>query len=195
MNHKYREHLRKVYCGILAMLVLCTLFFVLQFVHISPIHAYLEDREEIVNSMVIGENEIIPEEAFETPVRGKKTVKEPKVKNTGTVDCYVRAKVLVSDSRALDYFTYYDDENFGFHTEDWITEEDGWIYYKNILKPGESSSPIFTHILLSNNIPDHLLGFSIDIVFESVQTEHFLNSKDAFLATYKGGILSESEKD
>ena len=187
-----RKHKKipKYLWGILIGISICILM--AAFFSIHPIQAYFEDREELINTVVIGKNEIVVEEIFEEPEKGKKTVKEPKAKNTGTVDCYVRAKVVVSDSRVSDYLTYYYDTVSGFNTADWIAEEDGWMYYHSRIKKGELTTPVFQHIALSNSIPDDLLDFSIDVIFESVQSEGFYNAKKAFESlSIEGGVCEE----
>ena len=148
--------------------------------------AYLSDADRALNVLEVGGNTITAEEEFEQPGRGKKTVKKPTAVNTGSNDCYVRARVVLSDSRAADYLTYYNNSTAGFNTASWVEDGDGWMYYKYILKTGEKSDPVFTHIELSH-IPDSLLGFTIDVVFESVQSEGFDNARDAFESLEKGG--------
>ena len=73
-------------------------------------------------------------------------------------------------------------ESSGMNTTDWKIGEDGWFYYQNILKTGEKTSPVFTHIQLQENIPDMLKDFTIDVLFESVQSEGFADAHEAFIA-------------
>lgn len=148
--------------------------------------AYLMDAEEKVNTFVIGNNEITIEELFDPPQKGQTTVKKPVIKNIGMTDCYVRARILLSDSRAADYFSYEKDPSFGFQENVWDEAEDGWLYYQPVLKIGETTAPLFTHIRLSDSIPDLFLGFRIDVVCESVQSEGFQNSQEAFSALEGG---------
>lgn len=147
---------------------------------IGSVMAYLADGDKAVNAFSIGSNTIVPDEPFEPAVPGKKTVKEPKAENTGTVDCYVRAKVLLSDSRAEEYITYYTGSTEGFNTKDWAEGKDGWMYYDRPIVPGEKTPAVFTHIRLRKDIPDPIKDVAIDVIFESVQSEGFEDAKTAF---------------
>lgn len=158
-------------------------------VHTRHMNAYFSDTDEAMNRMVIGNNKIRIEEVFQEPFIGEKTIKEPKVENTGSVDCYVRGRILLSDSRAEIYLKYFNEEHAGINTTDWEADSDGWIYYKNVLKVGETTAPVFTHIKLAEEFPQILEGFTVDLVFESIQVNEFSNSKEAFASlAEKGGV-------
>lgn len=146
------------------------------------IHAYFADRDRAENELSIGVNRIEPEEPFDPPSPGSRTVKKPMVRNTGNIDCYVRCQILLSDSRAEDYLTYYYGEEPGMNDEDWVPAADGWRYLNAALAPGELSAPVFEEILLSTSIPKELSGFTIDVVYESVQTEGYEKAATAFAA-------------
>lgn len=148
----------------------------------QAVYAYLADGDTKGNFFTVGKNEIVIEEPFDTPEPGAKTVKEPKAVNTGKVDCYVRGRILLSDSRAEPYITFYNEENKGLNQKDWKEGEDGWLYYQDVLKVSQTSAPVFTHIELGKDLPDSLRDFSVDIVFESVQSEGFRDVYEAFEA-------------
>lgn len=148
---------------------------------IGAVTAYLADADQKENPFSVGENTITPEEEFEPPAPGKKTVKSPKAVNTGTVACYVRAQVLLTDSRAHDYLTYYNGANTGMNTKDWKTGTDGWMYYQKAIAPKEQTLPVFTHIQMKENFPKDL-DVGIDVIFESVQTDGFTDAESAFVA-------------
>lgn len=169
--------------------VFCTFMLFLCLLNVNVIAAYFSDADEKVNTFSVGHNEITIEEEFDPPIKDQKTVKRPTAKNTGRVDCYVRAKVIISDSRACPYFEYYYNDSLGFNTQNWIEGDDGWMYYDSILEVGEKTTPVFTHIKLLDSIPDSFLGFTIDVVFESVQSNDFETAEDAFGALIKGGGL------
>ncbi len=149
--------------------------------------AYLRDTDQAVNTFVVGNNEISITEEFDPPQKDQKTVKKPVIVNTGMTDGYVRAKVNLSDSRAKDYLSYYYDQSMGMNTTDWKKGTDGWLYYQSILRVGEKTAPLFTHIKVLGSIPDEFWGFSIDVVCESVQSAGFQNAQEAFEALEKGG--------
>lgn len=164
----------------MALRVTAILLFVLLAV-IAAAGAYLADKDRKENRFSVGNNEIIVDETFESAEPGSRTVKKPRAKNTGSVDCYVRGRIVLSDSRASEYIGYYMNESSGINTDDWTEGEDGWFYYHKILKTGEKTSPVFTHIQLQENIPDTLKDFTIDVLFESVQSDGFADAQEAFV--------------
>lgn len=145
------------------------------------IYAYLTEGDAHTNPFSIGQNIITGKEEFDPPQPGKKTRKTPRAVNLGSVDCYVRAKVLLSDSRAESNLTFYDRGKEGFHPK-WKQEEDGWLYYEEILRDEEESEPIFSHIQLEQDMPAEYGEVSVDVVFESVQAEGFSDPVAAFTA-------------
>lgn len=159
----------------------------------GAVMAYFADGDKAVNAFSVGHNTIVPKEEFEKPVPGKKTVKSPLAVNTGTVSCYVRAKVLLSDSRAEPYITYYNGEKKEMNMEDWKKGEEGWLYYKGILKPEEETTAVFTHIKLEQEIPEPVKEVSIDVVFESVQSQGFKDAESAF-ASIDGSRRGENDE-
>lgn len=144
--------------------------------------AYLADGDTKTNPFSIAVNTIVPEEEFETPVPGQKTVKSPRAVNTGTTDCYVRGKVLLTDSRAEEYISYYTHLNEGMNTGSWTVAADGWMYHEQAVRPGGKTEPVFTHIQLSSRIPDEIRDVAIDVVFESVQSHGSDSAQEAFKA-------------
>lgn len=159
----------------------------------GSIFAYLSDGDHAHNVFSIGSNTIVPEEPFDPVEPGKKTVKEPKAENTGTVDCYVRAKVLLSDSRVEEYLTYYTSSMEGVNKTVWNEDKDGWLYCEKSIAPGEKTAPVFTHIKLKEELPEEIKDVAIDVVFESVQSEGFEDAKTAFTAVEGNRIESKKE--
>lgn len=156
------------------------LLFVLLAVIAAAVSAYLADGDRKENHFSVGNNKIIVDETYEPVEPGSKTVKKPQAENTGSVECYVRGRIILSNSRAAEFMDYYMDGSSGMNTEDWREGEDGWFYYQKILNTGEKTSPLFTHIRLKENIPDVLKDFTIDVIFESVQSEGFEDVREAF---------------
>ncbi|MCI7181083.1 MAG: hypothetical protein SOY12_07520 [Schaedlerella sp.] len=167
---------------IMALRIIAVLSFVLLAMIAAAAGAYLADGDRQENRFSVGNNKLIIDETYEIVEPGSKTVKKPQAENTGKGDCYVRGRVILSDSRAEEYLEYYMGESSGMNTTDWKIGEDGWFYYQNILKTGEKTSPVFTHIQLQENIPDMLKDFTIDVLFESVQSEGFADAHEAFIA-------------
>lgn len=135
----------------------------------SGIYAYFTYRASAENTIVLGYNKIALNENYEPPLTMEKGIsfkKEPYVTNTGNVDCYVRVKSVVSDSRVeADLSIDYNNEDYEYNSED------GYWYYKNVLKPGESTEKLFTTVSIAEDADDLILdGFDIYVYAESVQT-------------------------
>lgn len=98
---------------------------------------------------------------------GMQISKIPRITNDGN-DCYVRAGLSFDTDEITDSDIY----GFG---EDWIRADDGYYYYKNILKTGES-----VDLFQGLNIPDDLSqeklegkSFSIQIDADAIQSANF----------------------
>lgn len=118
---------------------------------IGTASAYLSDTKVLDNKAVVGELSSITEEEFSPPASaspGQIITKKPYVTNNGTIDCYVRMMAAVSDAKLDAVF-------IGLNTTDWISKSDGegnnWYYYKHILKPGQSTVPLFTGVKMPSN--------------------------------------------
>lgn len=146
------------------------IFIIIALVAISiKVYAYLIHKDTVENDIVLGYNTISLQENYEPPLTIEKGIsfkKEPFVTNTGNVDCYVRIKSLISDSRVADGLT------IDYNTEDYTyNDEDGYWYYKKAIKPGERTSSLFTTVSISGDADDKVLdGFDIYVYAESVQT-------------------------
>lgn len=149
---------------------------------VSRTLAYFTATDEKINTIKIAHNQIIPVEEFERPIIGEKTVKKPQAKNVGNIDCYVRARILLSDSRAERSIEYCYKNTLGFNGTDWSENADGWLYYRLALGAGEVTTPVFDHIRLAENVPSEISELNIDVIFESVQSEGFSNAIEAFEA-------------
>jgi hypothetical protein len=132
-------------------------------------YAYLIHKDAVKNDIVLGYNTITLQENYEPPLTMEKGIsftKEPYATNTGNVDCYVRIKSVISDSRVADGIT------IDYNTEDYTyNSQDGYWYYKNAISPGQSTRPLFTTVSISSEADDKVLdGFDIYVYAESVQT-------------------------
>lgn len=87
--------------------------------------AYFTDHESVWNRMVFGHNTSAIDEKFPTPTPvppGKSVVKRVKIRNEGSVACYIRAALIFSEPiEAIE----------GLDTENWVKGEDDYYYYKN----------------------------------------------------------------
>lgn len=169
---KFKNNYKKIIGSIVITIVLAA--------SVSGVLAYLTDTDKEVNTVTVAHNQIVPVEEFEKPIIGEKTVKKPQAENVGNISCYVRAKILLSDSRAASHIDYYYKNVLGFNTRDWLEENDGWLYYQSVLDVGELTTPIFDHIQLKEAIPSEIDDLSIDVIFESVQSTGSSGPIEAF---------------
>ena len=86
----------------------------------------------------MGYTETIPHEEVK---EGNKIVS---IENTGDYDCYVRVKAYAGEGFSLSY----DDGGSG----KWTAGADGFMYYGEILSPGQTSETVIIHI------PEELLA-------------------------------------
>ena len=112
---------------------------------LSAALAYFSDNDEAENSLTVGINTIEIEEDYSkpdsTPDEGDTIAKNPSVKCTEGVDCYVRMYCEFSDAQAEKIFS------LNFDTENWTEKQsDGYYYYIYVLSEGESTTPLFTEI-------------------------------------------------
>lgn len=132
-------------------------------------YGYFTDKEHKTNNINLGYNKIQVNENYIPPLNIEKGIsytKEPYITNIGNVECYVRVKSEISDSRVAKYLSLnYNEENFAYN------EADGYWYYKNIVKPGERTESLFTTVTIAQEADDIVLdGFDIYVYAESVQT-------------------------
>ena len=66
-----------------------------------------------------------------------------------SVDCYVRVSLAYSNSDIGRAVTMK-----GQNTTDWVYSDDGFYYYKNVLKEGESTRPLCTCLLYTSDAAD-----------------------------------------
>lgn len=133
------------------------------------VYAYFTYRTSVTNTVKLGYNKIQLLENYTPPISMAKGIsfeKEPYVQNIGNVDCYVRIKSVISDSRVEQYLT------IDYNTTDYTyNAEDGYWYYNSIVRPGESTEPLFTTVSIAADADDIVLdGFDIYVYAESIQT-------------------------
>lgn len=92
--------------------------------------------------------------------------KNPSITNNGS-DCYVRVKVLFSNEGIAD------DVTFVGIKPDWALNDDGYLYYTNILHHNETVE-IFDSVKLGNIGNEHqTTEFSVDIAVDAIQSKNF----------------------
>lgn len=185
---------------------LCLLTFI--FSAVSHTLAYMSDKRTVVNIFTFGDIQL---QLLETPraggggselLPGATVAKDPAVKNTGSVPCYVRATVVVSDALLGKSQSVWDFLEMGELHEDWTVGEGSWgsaravVYYNEILDAGEVTPAIFSRFTLREHAvsdgsapaPGANNKFGIRIIVEAVQTKigndsnavTFSDAQDAF---------------
>lgn len=157
----------------------------------SGTNAYLTSYDLVENRISAGNNTTTIEEEFPTPSplpgdEDSDISKTVWVMNgngqgdTASVDCYVRMSVAYSNSdigRAV-ILKQIDRTN-------WAETEDGFYYYKKILRTGEKTPPLFTGIFvdsskLEKTYLDQIDAFEVQIYEESVQALGFDDYRSAW---------------
>lgn len=157
---------------IIIVLILCVTLCTVSF---SITYSYLIAQDDSVNTFIVGENTVEITEEYEPPKKlfpGIEFKKEPSVKNTGNLPCFVRIRVDFSDSRAEEFC-----EPLDIDTENWEYDaSSGYYLYNHILQVGETTPPLFTTVKLKTQKEDgteyteqDMLDFDILIYAESVQ--------------------------
>ncbi len=138
--------------------------------------AYLSsETPTLTNTFTVGNVTTKIEEEFK-PVDYDLYDKNPKVRNTGENDCYVRVRVVCSPENALELLKK--------DTVNW-EEKDGYFYYKSILKapgegvPGDVTTPIFEQVQVKEDKIDEIDGFEVTVYQEAVQTIVYKGNGDA----------------
>ena len=108
---------------------------------------------------------------------GMTVTKIAEVENTGASAAWVRVKLkpaieLADDAVLPDGFTV----NTGLvkpdvNTDDWTEGEDGYFYYKEALKPGETTAPVLNSVTFDVAMGNEYQGATatVDIVAQAVQ--------------------------
>ena len=158
---------------------------------IQGTQAYLTDQDGTVNVLKAGYQHSEISEVF-PPVSPTPLIKNPiytkKVQivnnaSEGNVPCYVRVRILYSNddlARAVDLLD--------MDLTNWIySSGDGFYYYKNILMPGEATTPLFGRIQLLKDAAEptyqeQIEYLDLDVYEESIQAEGFADYQSAWEA-------------
>ena len=144
--------------------------------------AYLSDQTDTVtNTFTAGTLPPIVVEDFDG-----NTKENVRIQNTGTVDAYIRAKVLINwvsstDSNAIaseipqvnkDYEVEYGDESTADDAPRWIFGEDGYYYWTDVVEAGKETGILLKKVMIMENAvaPD---GYqpSVSILSQSIQAD------------------------
>lgn len=138
---------------------------------------YHTETDKVVNEFTVGNvtTELVEDFYKVTETEFTKT---PKVINTGADSCLVRLRMTVTPESVADRETVDADGNVtgdyldisGWSAK-WIDGKDGFLYYSDILQPGESTEPVFTTVTVNHNELNPWEDFDIILYQEAVQAE------------------------
>lgn len=155
------------------ILVLCTSLLLLLVIGIMGIEAYSFYKKQISNVFTVGYNSVKIEEWFEPPEKlepGTVIKKHVSVKNTGSVDCYVRVLVKYTSS------TMEEHTRIDLNQTEW-TKDGEYYYYNTTIAPNQTTEALFTQIAVEQQINEALLEpFDILVYAESRQAEGYQKS-------------------
>ncbi|MCR0335992.1 hypothetical protein MKA38_08955 [[Clostridium] innocuum] len=137
--------------------------------------AYLTHVETRENRITIGQNDVMIEEEFTPPKQWQPDAvykKDVKVRNTGSVPCYIRVYAALSDTAIP--------AHMDFDTKDWTQADDGYWYYAGIVEPGAVTSSLFTKVTIGDIEEEQRKTFDIILYAESVQAEGYTSIQAAF---------------
>ena len=151
-------------------------------------YSFLCDSESVVNPVTPGCNESVIVEQFpnsppknpkDNPVYDKTVqISAPQIGGYN-VDCYIRARILYSNSDIGNAAVL---EGTG---AGWVKGSDEYYYYTGLVSEGQTTAPLFTKVRLdSSKIPDdvskYVKDFRISIYEESVQAGDSRDYKEAW---------------
>ena len=144
------------------------------------IFAYLSDTDSVTNSLSIGDNNTEITEIFTPPDNinpGDIIKKEVAVKNNGSMPCFVRVALLVSNKDMSNNIT------LNLDTTNWELKPDGYYYYKKILPVGSTTEKLLSSVSISSSInTSDIEDFNITIYSESIQQGKNTSYTDAWQA-------------
>ena len=117
------------------------------------------------------EDKQTPFEDLEGIMPGMTVTKIAEIKNTGASDAWVRVKVEKNIKLQGEGTPDTGLVELTLNTTDW-TEKDGYYYYKEALKPGEVTAPIFTAVTFKPDMGNEYQNATatVDVSAQAVQT-------------------------
>lgn len=128
-------------------------------------HAYLTAADTAVNELHASGVEISIEEEFEPPgelLPGQTIKKSPKIVSSSDTECYVRMRVLFTDSQAQQAC-----EPLAIR-EGWQRRENGYYYWLEKLQPGQATVSLFDTVQVRADA-EEIPPFDILVYAEAVQ--------------------------
>ena len=117
------------------------------------------------------ENKQTPFEDLEGIMPGMTVTKIAEIKNTGASDAWIRVLITKNIQLAGDGTPNTALVELELNIADW-TEKDGYYYYKEALKPGEVTAPIFTAVTFKPEMGNEYQNATatVDVSAQAVQT-------------------------
>lgn len=129
--------------------------------------AYLISGDKEVNTFNATEVTVKIEENFNKPTDpspGDIITKSPRAVNTSDIPVYVRMRAEISNSDLLDPLVI----NSG-----WTLNSDGFYYYEQPLKPGETTKNLFDSVTIKSNVlKEEIKNLDVLVYAEAVQAEN-----------------------
>ena len=155
-------------------------------------YAYFADKDEKPNIVNVGEDSITITESFTPPDQTKPYKKVVKITNTGTIPCYVRARLEFSDSKfeKIAFFSHDDPDVYPTDSTDYYPADpgandsyvkhlpdywvynpaDGYYYYTKAVKPEKDTTALLTWVKMNYQNGTKAEAHDIYVYSESVQT-------------------------
>lgn len=168
----------------------------------AGIRAYLIDTDTAVNKTKIGGNNSHIEETFDpiVPSPGKTVTKRVSIKNDGPSASFIRVRLEESSGDVGKYADYIFNGQSGYNTDAWEKGDDGYYYYKGMLKPGETTPALIDGVSFSSSLPafdidsnEHSGTNSFDvIVYEESYSGVYKNSESDHTEFFKASEYKEA---
>lgn len=175
-NRKSRKHLRKSKPSLL----LITLVVLLGVLVGSTVAYLVANTGSIANSFVPAKITTDITEDFDGDVK-----KNVQVKNTGDVDAFIRAAVVVTwQNNAGEVYptapVVGTDYTVSYPGNGWAKHSDGYYYYTSVVKPNESTGILLTDCKALKDAPSEGYTLHVEILATAIQSEPITAVTDAW---------------
>jgi len=142
---------------------------------------------EIVEKMINDEGELVdyPEDEIKV-LPSKDPISKIVTVQNNDADAYIRCKYVITVKDSEGNEVDYPEEHIYVQSatsSSWLTkeEDDGWFYYKDIVKTGDSTDAIIDEVIISEELTTcKNCTIDIDVIAEGVQADN--NGKDVLTA-------------
>lgn len=138
------------------------------------VYAAMTVKDEKVNQFQVGNLETSIQEVFTAPAKvtiGRPVQKEVTVKNTGSLNQFVRVMIQPEIKKTIEGETIErllpseinKEVLLDFPSADWKEGGDGYYYYVKKLKKGDTTPELFTHVILAGDLDTFYEGSKMTI--------------------------------